>query len=412
MGVTLRPLRVLRSRAVAALLITGCTSTSGLVIAVSVARTSTVTTTGQFGIAASVLLLLGALARSGGIDPLVVVARSHEDVRHLGRASSIALAGAVLIAVAAVVLGSSWLVVVAVAAHGVVLRECVRAAAVARGRTRRVAVIEFAATVVSVLAAAGALCGMWTAFAAFTASSLIGSVIGYVSVALHRADIMPAWKRFPVGSRRSASFIGDTLIGSGTVQASTWLAASVGGLVIAGGIRGAGTLAGPVTVALTAIRSVLLPRAVAHASAPNGLRRLAHDTLGMAALAAPFVAVLAFFPSELGRALLGGTWRFVAPVTALVASELLLQVVAAPAEAAHRVSASDRRILSIRATLAAVRLVGVFVAAPHGLGAVLAAALLTTALGAIVQWSSLVGLRRTSSTIVEHTSPKQEIIGS
>lgn len=404
--------RVLRSRAAGSLLITCLTSASGLVIAVAVARSSTVADTGRFGIAASVLLLLGAVARSGGVDPLVVLARRPEDIRSLGRASCIALVGAAIIAIAATALALPWLGVVAVAAHGAVLRECVRAAQIARGRVRLVALIELGTTVGAGIAATGALCGAWDAFTAFTVWAVVGSTLGYASAVVHRSDVAPVWKRSPMNAWRSASFMGDTLIGSGTVQASTWIATAVGGLPIAAGTRGAGTLAGPVTVVLTAIRSVLLPRAVAHSAAPDGLRRLVRDTLGMTALAAPFLVLLALFPDRVGESLLGETWSIVHPVMPLVAFELLLQVAAAPAEALHRVSASDRRILAIRATLAAVRVASVALVAPFGLGAVLGAALGTTATGAVVQWCSVAALYRTRGHLPQRTSPEHDRINA
>lgn len=406
MRLTMVATRLLRGRASGAFLTSGLASVSGLVVAVAVARTSTVSETGRFGIAVSAILLLGAVARSGAVDPVVVLARRPEDLRSLARASCIGLVGAVAVAVAAFALDSTWLAVSALASHGMVLRESIRAAQLARGSVSRVAVTEAVWAVSAVVASAGAITGLWSALSAFAAWSAAGAFLGYLSAALHRVDIVPSWRRSPVPTRRSASFMGDTLIGSGSVQASVWIATALGGLVIAGGVRGAGTLAGPVTVVLTAVRAVLIPRAVGHLSAPDGLSRLARDTVWMAVCVLPFLAFLAFLPDGVGAALLGDTWEVVAPVMPLVAMELLFQLIAAPAEAAHRVTASERRILSIRAVLATVRITTTLVAAPFGLGAVMVAALATTAVGAGTQWVSQAVLRGADQPCSDRTTPQ------
>ncbi|MGN7191841.1 hypothetical protein [Curtobacterium sp. MCBA15_004] len=387
-----------RSRAVAALTATALASASGLLVAVSVARTSSVDDTGRFGVAVAALVLLTALSKSAVTDPLVADAhRRPRGTRMLGRASVMGLVGAVVLLGAGVATGSAYLVTGAVVAHGLTLRECVRAVLLATGAAWQAVVLETVVCTASVIALVGTLLGAWDGLTAFALWAGGGALIGYTAAAVTRSDVVPSWARTPVTDARSIAFASDTVIGSGVVQLVTWIATAIGGLSIAAALRGAGTLAGPVTVALSASRAVLIPRAVQHLGSGCGLRPFVIDTAVLSGLALPALVLLASAPDRLGSALLGATWRTVEPVLLLTAVELFFQMVAAVPEVAHRAIGNGRRIVSVRIATAAVRLPAVIIAASHGIDAIVAAAAVVTVLGAVAWWWSLATLVAPSS---------------
>jgi hypothetical protein len=396
--------RLIRGRAVPALAVSALASTSGLLVAVAVARTSTVDDTGRFGVAVAALLLVTALARSAVTDPLVADAARHpRDTRMLGRASAIGFVGAVVLLTIGTSTGSAYLVVGALTVHGLTMRECVRAVLVATGSARTAVVLEGTWSAASALAFVGSLSGIWSGVTIFAIWAASGAVLGYAAAVRTRSDALPGWTRTPVPSARSIAFASDTLIGSGVVQLVTWIATAIEGLSIAAALRGAGTLAGPVTVALSAARAVLIPRSVHHLGSGGPLRRLVADAVLMAGLALPALVALACVPDGVGSALLGDTWHLVSPILPLTAVELLFQLVASVPEAAHRALGVGRRILAVRCGTAVVRLPAVVAAAPHGIDAVVTVAAIVTVLGAVAWWWSIATLIRPSTTV--HVRP-------
>ncbi|WP_181431177.1 hypothetical protein [Curtobacterium sp. MCBD17_021] len=379
-------------------------SISGLLVAVAVARTSTVAGTGRFGIAVAALLLVAALARSAVTDPLIADAtRRPADTRLLGRASAVGLVGAVVLLAAGLTTSSAYLVIGALTVHGLTMRECVRAVLVATGSARTAVVLEGSWSAASALAFVGSLAGTWSGVDAFTIWAVSGAALGYAGTLRTHSDVLPVWSRTPVPSARSIAFASDTLIGSGVVQLVTWVATAVAGLSVAAALRGAGTLAGPVTVALSAARSLLIPRSVHHLGSNSPLRRFTADAALMAALALPALVALACVPDEIGSTLLGATWDLVDPILPLTAVELLFQLVAAVPESAHRALGVGRRILTVRCVTAVLRLPTVVAAAPLGIGVVVAVAAVITGLSAVAWWWSLATLLRPSTTV--HVRP-------
>ena len=388
-----------RSRAIAALVVAACASVGGLLVAVAVARTSTVDETGRFGVAVAALVLVTSLVRSAVADPLIATDQ-RDALAELGRASWMGVAGALVVVVAGALLGSEYLLLGGIAVHGLAVRDCVRAVLVARGRSRLAVRVEVTWMLITAVGAGGAIVGIWSGPVAFAVWSGSGAFLGYVVAALTGTRIRPDWRATPIPDRRSIAFSGDTLIGTGVAQLVTWIAAAIGGLGVAAALRGAGTLAGPVTVGLTAARAVLIPRCVSGLGAGRGLRPLIADSARMCLLALPALALLSFLPEHIGRSLLGATWPLVAPILPLTAIELLFQLVAAVPEAGHRALGAGRRIVLMRCVTALIRIPVVVAVAPHGLHAVVLAAAAITAVGAGLQWTSLAQLcRRTTSSV-------------
>lgn len=392
--------RLATSRAVGALVVAACTSGSGFVIAVAVARVSTVDETGRFAIAATAIVLATTLARSAVTDPLVVNPAGSPGLRQVGRASVIGLIGAVVIGLVALMLHSEYLLVGALTVHGLTLRECVRAVRVARGGMTAAVVVEATWLLAAGLGFGGTALGLWNGITAFTIWVGAGAVLGYAASAWQHFDVVPRWRATPVATSRSLAYATDTLIGSGVVQAVTWVATAIGGLTIAAALRGAGTLAGPVTVCLGAIRSLLIPRAVSRLEGGAGLRGLAQDTALLCVVASPGLVALGLMsalPPAIGRELLGETWPYVAPILTLTAVELLFQLIAATPESAHRALGCSGRILFVRSLSAIIRIPAVIAAAPHGITALVVTASIVTAANAALWWLSLLTAPRSSS---------------
>jgi hypothetical protein len=384
--------RAVRSRGAWALVVSLCSSGSGLLIAVAVARGSTVDEMGEYGVGAAALVLLTALARSAVTDPLVAMTSTPESRRRLGRASAIGAVGAVVLGAAAFLLGSGYLLVGALAVHGLTMRECTRAVLVARGAITVAVVTEATWLMVTVGAFCGTASGVWDSISAFAIWAGAGAVLGYGAAWRTGSDVRPSWAATPVPTARSLAFGGDTMIGSGVVQLVTWVATAIGGLPVAAALRGAGTLAGPVTVGLTAARSVLIPRAVDRLDGDRGLRGLARDAALLCGLATPFLVLLAVVPDPIGAGLLGATWPTVRPILVVTAIELFFQLVAAVPETAHRALGAGQRILVLRCTTAGARIPLVVLAAPSGVGAVVSCAAAVTAASSMIWWISLVTL--------------------
>lgn len=393
-----RLVRALRGRAVSALAASALTSASGLLVAVAVARTSTVDDTGRFGIAMAALLLVTALTRSAVTDPLVADATGgRHATRMLGRASAMGLAGATVLLTVGLVTSSVHLVIGALAVHGLTMRECVRAVLLAAGTARTAVALDAVLAAASAVAFGGTACAAWDGHVAFAIWAASGATIGYVAAVATRSDTRPVWSRTPVPGSRSVAYAADTLVGSGVVQLVTWIATAIGGLTVAAALRGAGTLAGPVTVVLSAARAVLIPRSVRHLGTDDALRRCALDAALLGGLALPVLGLLAAVPDTVGSAMLGDTWPVVRPILPVTAVELLFQLVAAVPEATHRALGVSRRILAVRCATAVVRIPAVTAAAPFGVGAVVTAAAVVTVLGAVAWWWSLATLARPSN---------------
>jgi hypothetical protein len=388
-----RPRAVLRRRGLAALTVAATTSLAGLLVSVAVARTCSVDETGRFAVATSALLLTGALARSAVAEPIITSRRAAVVPIALGRASWIGVVAAVVLVVAALVLRSDYLAVAGTAAHGWVVRECARAVLVARGRVRGACLSEGALALTTGVAAAGAMTGCWSGFTACCIWAAGGSALGYALAVGTRSDVRPGWRRTPVDSRQSLAFASDTLIGSGVVQIAGWIGAAVGGLSVAAALRGAGTLAGPVTVGLTAVRSVLLPRSTGAFRSDQPVRALARDAVLLTTAAAPPLIALALLPDRIGSAALGATWDLVAPILPVTAAELLFQLVASVPEAAHRAADARGRLVLLRSSAGVVRLLTVLVVAPMGVTAIVLTSLLVTAASAVAWWASLLSVR-------------------
>lgn len=387
-------LRRSRSRSASALLVAVCSSGAGLFIASAVARCSSVDETGRFAIAAGTVALATQVIRSAVADGLIAAAPDGAGLRRTGRASALGLGCAALIGVVAVVLRSEYLAVAAAGVHGLAVREVVRAVLVSRGSAWTAVSAEGAWLLSATIAFAGTVSGTWDAFAAFAIWVASGAVIGYVAAATQRFRLVPSWSSTPVPTGRSLAFAGDTLIGSGVVQLVTWSATVIGGLSVAAALRGAGTLAGPVTVCLAAARSLLIPRTASRLGPPRGTSALFRDTVGLCAVAAPGLAFLAFFPDRAGSELLGPTWEPVRTILPLTAIELLFQVVAVVPESAHRALGAGRRIVVIRAVLSVVRVAVMTAVVPFGLHAIALAAAAVTAANAVAWWCHLILLHR------------------
>lgn len=384
-------------RSIGALIVALSTSASGFLVATAVARVASVEETGRFAVAVAAVALSTAIARSAVTDPLVVNPVGSAALTRIGRASSIGAAGAVVVGIAGLVTHSEYLLVGAITLHGLTIRECVRAVAVARGSCGAAVLVETTWLAVAVVAFVGTAVGSWSGLTAFAVWAGAGAVLGYVSAVRQRFDLLPAWRSTPVPTGRSLSFAADTVMGSGVVQLVTWVSAAAGGLTVAAALRGAGTLAGPVTVCLGAARSVLIPRAVSRLRSQGGLRGLRRDTVLLCLVASPGLVALAAagaLPAPAGEAVLGETWAFVAPILPLTALELLFQLVSAVPESAHRALGMSRRIVQLRAVSALLRLPAMISVIPIGIGAMAAMAAAVTALNAALWWAHLIHARR------------------
>ncbi|GAA5651212.1 hypothetical protein [Geodermatophilus obscurus] len=233
-----------------------------------------------------------------------------------GAAIVVGLPPAAALALTGVLLGGTvgpTLVLTAVLLPGLLLQDAWRMVFFAAGRPRAAAAIDSAWAVVQVClmlmlsttdqGSAVAYLGVWGLSGWLAA--LLGALL---------AGLVPApratWQWLKAHWDLSRYFVTEYVLINGSTQLMLVLVAATGGLAVAGALRGAQVLTGPVGILVTSGMAFAIPE-LARRPWTVG-RRLIRAGVGISGtvvvLATVWGALLLVLPEEVGRQLMGDTW--------------------------------------------------------------------------------------------------------
>lgn len=399
--ITLRSLsrRISKSgRARGGLLVSILSSGGNLFLSIGIAHHSSISEMGAFAVAFAVYALSSGFVRAGVAEPVtscVPLGKAAE--LGVSRASFFGLLLSGLVVLIGLLAHQPYLVVTGFSLHGLVIYEYLKNVNVAILAPRISVFQELSWFVCSVIAVSLLFASVISPFVAYGIWVGSGAIVGYLACFLQRFSMKPRLTIQVIPMRTSLGFGLDFIMGSGAAQISIMLLAGVAGKGIAGGLRAAGTIFGPVTLVLNTARSLLIPflsRSTA-LSGMQGKKAGLLATLLLGAVSLPAVIGMCFLPDWAGRVLLGDNWAYAAPLIPYLACELWFTIIATVPFAGHRSLRAARRTLIIRSIVAPFRVISV-VAAGYFLGAVGAAMAMASLsiVSSVIWWVSYSSLMK------------------
>lgn len=385
------------SRVRYALTAAALSSVGGFAISISLAHRLSLQEFGDYAVSMAVVALVVGFAHAGLAEPMLSVPEPHLTLRiGIHRASTIGLIAVALVLPIALLIKAPFLVFSAVALHGLVLYDLVRTFNTAVGRPALGAWQEFSWLSVGAVSSLLTLFEIISPILGFAVYIVAGALIGYSVAFMAHTNPMPGWPSSPVGTGTSLAFGTDYLVGSGSSQVLTAALGAIGQVSVVGALRAAGTLMGPITLALGMSRTLLIP----YLAKSKRAAKAQHDSavqisILMGLLSLPLLVFIAFLPEQIGSLVLGQNWSSAQSLMPFLALEAFFIVITAAPFAGHRAHLAARRSLIVRLALSGLRLVFVFFAAIiFGAPAAAAAMALVALVGSIVWWSSYIRLRR------------------
>jgi O-antigen/teichoic acid export membrane protein len=310
----------------------GLASLSNFLLVIMVARETSPAAFGAFAIAYSVALLLTGVLRGVVGETLTVTvadgsASDGDTASAVGAAIVCGAVGGFAVASAGMLwpheLLGRWLRLFALAIPLLALQDAVRFVGFSTHRPHIAAASDSIWLGLQVLgwatiAALGELTGEWL-LAIWWLTAGLGAIALLPAVGL--GGVPRAFRWLSENWRIGFSFGAEYLLHAGTVQAAVYAVGFAAGLPAAGALRAAQSLFGPVRSAGTGLAAVALPEAVRRRSTlgTEALRRYTMGIAGAASALAVFaLGALSLLPHDLGRSLLGETWRTAAQVVPAV----------------------------------------------------------------------------------------------
>jgi O-antigen/teichoic acid export membrane protein len=383
-------------RPLIALLTNSLSSLGNLVLAIVVARGSSVTEFGEFGIAFSVYALVVGLSRATVSDMALTQPSQGLSQIYVRRAGGIGCLCGLAVVVAALASDSQYLLLVGVALPGLSVYEHLKATLLALGEARGALFQELLWTLGTVGAVFVVSLTGSRALAVFAAWSLLGALIGCSHALLRGHRFGLGWRAGKAERRNMAGFGMQYLTGSGVAQVMPAVLAAVAGSAVVGALRAGGTLVSPLTLILSTAKGFLITRlSRSHGQAATGasLRPAVLSMSLLVAVLGPLGLMVTLTPDYLGEALLGQSWEFAKPLMPALVGELIFSAIVAVAGAGHRVFGAGARGLFLEASIAPIR-VALIVWAGYRWGAIGAAlAMMAIAIvGVVLWWTSYASL--------------------
>lgn len=382
---------ILRSVRVYVGVITNALSSLGnFAVSIALANRLEIGELGQFAIAFALYAFFTGLIRAGVCEPLLAATPDGDRLKSsTSRVSLLALVCAVGMAIGGGIGAFPYLLVTAVAIHGLSLYDYSKIMNIA-AFNRRIPLIQELVWFLFAVMASLLIYAEWVSgLVGYAVWAFSGALIGYLIAAVQSFSVLPAWRLSKTDTKHSVAFGGDFLIGSGSSQIAFNLVGAVAGLAAVGSLRAGSTLLGPVSIIVGSARSLAIPflsRGL-RAGKSNVLARSWASSLIMLVTTAPFLAVIAFLPDIAGQFLLGENWSFAKPVLPYLALEMLFISLTTIPFAGFRAMLAGRMTVIIRSALAVFRIFIVVYAAMIG-GAMAAAVALAIAsgIGMVVWW--------------------------
>lgn len=391
-------LRLIRSQRVAfAVFGNGMFSLASFALSIAVARSSSVEEFGAFSFALVAYLFASGLMHAALTD--TTLSRPDDPAtftRACQRASLLGLVTAVVLVTWGALAGNDYLLIFGFAAHGVLMMDFLRTFDSAAGSAGR------AMTATSLWALGSLSVSLIAIFVGlnpvvvFAAWAFSGALCGYATMAAVKAPLLPVWQRERRDTQAAGYFSGDYLIGQGGIHLTTGLLGIVGDARVLGGVRGAGTLLGPMNLIATTASSLMLPFLARDNDDPAQQRRSALAAVAVqVAVLAPLLVVVQFIPDSLGEQLLGETWQVAALAILPLSLDSIFSVATGVAISGHRVNFAGARSLLIRFGLGVPRpLVVLFGAYQWGVVGAAWAMAFFAVISAVIWWGSYWDLGR------------------
>ena len=385
-------------RAYLALAVDALFSLSSLLLAVAIARASSVEEFGAFGLAMVLYLFTVGLIRAAVTDTTLSLGPSKEDL-HTGfqRAILMSLVIGGVLTTGGLITGLHFVSIVGITTPGLVALDYIRVthsamyrplAALWLGVSWTLAVFVISVTALLLPAEPLIVFAMWSGS---------GAIIGLVAWSVEQFPWRPLWRRNERATRAAVWFSLDYLAGSGGSLVSTGLLGAVLGPSVVAALRGAGTVLGPMNLLSTTARSLALPylTRVRVGGAAHEIRSAALITGSLMLGVLPLAILIMFMPDGIGIELLGESWHVVAPVLVPLAIESAAALAGSVASAGHRSKLAGARAVSLRLSIGIFRPIAV-IAAGTACGASGAAWMMAaiSILNVILWWASYWQLTR------------------
>jgi len=284
---------------------------------------ATVSSVGEFGVEA---LLVAVLSTWMGFNrgalgtPILLVSnlaipeiRAESGYAMIGAAATGIPAAVLLIAIGYFTDQPTVALMFALAAPAVFVQDILRFSAISMGRASHAALSDGLWSVLMLILYAAHLAGLILPPQLIVAVWAIGGAAGAILL-VTVTRTLPQYRRIFEwwSTYRSAR------VGFGVVQALnptsttlvTFAVTAIAGTVVAGGLRGAATLFGPIAMLVAALPLIIVPRARRAAESPRQQwSLLVKTTLLTSGLTLVITGSLLAVPAELGALVLGDVWR-------------------------------------------------------------------------------------------------------
>lgn len=347
----------MKRRLASAIAANALSSLGNLTLTVAVARQVGTSEFGEFALIILLYALVTGVLRSAVLESLLASRRDSESeqmaIVETGLYATVV--GVVLLTVGSV-LGSRYVMLLAVSLPGLVAFDFMRVLWLARDDSRRALLLDGVWAIMTACAAGLSIVGLIGPEATFAAWALAPSLIAAVAI----TKWLPLRMKVPKRQARP-SYALDYLIGSGSTPAAMYFLAATAGPSVVGVIRAAATPMSPIHMIAGALR----PLAIAWVGARSDSRPSANlKACVLTCLAlTPYVFTVMFIPDSLGRALLGETWQRAKPLLLPLGLEAILGVANSIGFAGHRGLQAARRVILIRIVMAVLRVATILPAA-------------------------------------------------
>lgn len=333
-------------------------SASSLLLAVALARASTVQEFGEFALAMVMYLFAIGLIRSAVTDTILSSVRTRQNLRRgFERASVGGFVGAALFATAGLLMPSHYFLIVGLSLPGLVALDYIRVTYTSMYRSGTAMLLGLGWGIcVGGVSIAAILTPLSPTFV-FAMWGCSGALIGAIAWAATRMPLWPRWQKNLSETRAAAWFSLDYVAGSGGSLLSTSLVGALVGAPVIAALRGAGTLLGPVNLVSTTARSLVLPYLTnaRKGGGDNERRSAIVVTVGLVLAVMPLAAVVVFLPSNIGVEVLGATWLIAQPIILPLAIESLAALGGSIAAAGHRSQFAGARAVVLRLSVGGLR---------------------------------------------------------
>lgn len=375
----------------------GLVSLASFMLAISIARNSSIGVFAEFSFAMVSYLFITGLTRAAFTNTALSRPNDRQSyLRSIQRSTLISIVAALGLIVWALLSSNYYLLILGITLPGQVMLDFIRtynAAAekplmsltlstVWSGATLMVSIISFGYAVEPIL-----LFATW---------AISGCLTGFVGSIVSGVLSKPWWGRERSETSAAFFFSIDYLVGAGGAQVTTALLGVLADTRILGAIRGAGTLLGPINLVSTTARSLLLPfLSKDNANKSRQLRSAFSVMIIQVLVMMPLLVLLQFIPDWLGIQLLGETWKIASLAILPMSIDALFNIVMSPALAAHRVAFAGTRTLVLRFSTGIPRpFIVLYCALQWGVSGAAWAMAVVACITSIVWWVSFYGLSR------------------